>query len=85
MTGRIAELNEHWGTLVVAEFNQGVDDHDMGTPPPRLTTWSYDIGRTFAARVPSCCRNDKDYLLCCRRGCRHGAKQRTIPQHGAMA
>lgn len=37
------------GGLYVFEYRQGMDDFDAGTPPPKITTVSYDLGRQRAA------------------------------------
>lgn len=38
-------------SLVAEEYSQGHADFDAGTPAPRLTTPSYDLGRARAARL----------------------------------
>lgn len=47
--------------LVVEEFTKGIEDYDAGTPPPDFSTWSYDKGRLFAARVKTGFRDDAGY------------------------
>lgn len=66
--------NEAGEILNVDEFNRGVDDYDEKREPPRITSWSYDKGRAFAARVPPCCRGDRNYPRFVLTGrCPHGA------------
>ena len=38
------------GGLYVLEYAQGHEDWSAGTPPPPVTTTSYDLGRARAAR-----------------------------------
>ena len=56
------------GGLVVFDYLDGIRDWKAGTPPPQITSTSYDLGRSKAARDAEIGEEHRD-LPVCRRPC----------------
>jgi len=53
MSNNESQLRDETGALIggldVLEYNKGFDDFNTGSPPPEMTTASYDLGRQRGA------------------------------------